>query len=194
MFDAVRADAIVLQITVSETKLDRDSQEKLERRRNKLFKRYRNASQRVVETRSFPTGRVRRIAFEEYKKQSHGQLLRSLLPRQFVSVPHQGPLTILAFSDYRTQDFEPLFRYIDGLGKRLDLIVYAGDDVERFGPIPSGLLDLPSSSEEYPKELDAATISYGIGSISSSRYGLVLRLPKYMDSPDAARLLSLIHI
>jgi len=46
-----------------------------------------------------------------------------------------GPsFKILAFSDWRVQPFAPLCDYI--LKYQPDLVLYAGDDTERFGPIP----------------------------------------------------------
>ncbi len=44
-------------------------------------------------------------------------------------------MKILAFSDWRVQSFEVLLEFIDDLrleGNHLDLIVYAGDDINRF--------------------------------------------------------------
>jgi len=49
---------------------------------------------------------------------------------------HQGPLRIVAFSDYRVQKLDHLCNFIQSLRPRPDLILYAGDDVQRFHPTP----------------------------------------------------------
>ena len=41
-------------------------------------------------------------------------------------------LKILAFSDYRVQDIEVLINFIQKMKNKPDLILYAGDDVNRF--------------------------------------------------------------
>jgi Icc-related predicted phosphoesterase len=50
---------------------------------------------------------------------------------------HFGPLRLVAFSDYRVQDIELLIEELSKLQPRADLILYAGDDIERFRP-PGG--------------------------------------------------------
>jgi len=50
---------------------------------------------------------------------------------------HSGPLRLVAFSDYRVQDIELLIEELSKLQPRADLILYAGDDIERFRP-PGG--------------------------------------------------------
>lgn len=47
---------------------------------------------------------------------------------------HSGPLRLVAFSDYRVQDIELLIEKLSKLQPRPDLILYAGDDIERFRP------------------------------------------------------------
>jgi Icc-related predicted phosphoesterase/uncharacterized protein YprB with RNaseH-like and TPR domain len=47
---------------------------------------------------------------------------------------HSGRLRLVAFSDYRVQDIELLIEKISKLQPRPDLILYAGDDIERFRP------------------------------------------------------------
>ncbi len=47
---------------------------------------------------------------------------------------------IVAFSDYRVQDTNLLVDFVKGLDPRSDLILYAGDDVDRFGKLPEKVL------------------------------------------------------
>ncbi|MGH9711859.1 MAG: metallophosphoesterase [Candidatus Acidiferrales bacterium] len=47
---------------------------------------------------------------------------------------HSGRLLVVAFSDYRVQDIELLVEELSKLQPRPDLILYAGDDIERFRP------------------------------------------------------------
>lgn len=62
-------------------------------------------------------------------------------------------LRIVAFSDCRVQDIETIVSWVAGLAERPDLIIYAGDDIERF---------VPDSQTNYFEQL-----------ASLSRYGLV---------------------
>ena len=41
-------------------------------------------------------------------------------------------MKILAFSDWRVQNIEKLITYLENLEEKPDLVVYAGDDLERF--------------------------------------------------------------
>ena len=41
-------------------------------------------------------------------------------------------LQILAFSDYRVQDIDLLVDFIQKMQKKPDIILYAGDDIDRF--------------------------------------------------------------
>lgn len=50
-------------------------------------------------------------------------------------------LKILAFSDWRRQNIEHLIDYLKLLEEKPDAIVYVGDDIIRFNPIP--YVDLP---------------------------------------------------
>lgn len=50
---------------------------------------------------------------------------------------HSGQLRLVAFSDYRVQDIELLIEELSKLQPHPDLILYAGDDIERFRP-PNG--------------------------------------------------------
>ncbi len=50
---------------------------------------------------------------------------------------HSGPLRLVAFSDYRAQDIELFIDELSKLQPRPELILYAGDDIERFRP-PNG--------------------------------------------------------
>ncbi len=50
-------------------------------------------------------------------------------------------MKILAFSDYRVQDIDLLIQFIKKRNIQPDLILYAGDDIERFSPLPNSSLD-----------------------------------------------------
>jgi len=45
-------------------------------------------------------------------------------------------MLIIAFSDWRVQDIELFLDYLEGLEEKPDVIVYAGDDIERFNRVP----------------------------------------------------------
>ncbi|KKM71500.1 hypothetical protein LCGC14_1429930 [marine sediment metagenome] len=45
-------------------------------------------------------------------------------------------MKILAFSDWRVQDIEQFIDYLERLKEKPDVIVYAGDDLERFNNVP----------------------------------------------------------
>ena len=47
---------------------------------------------------------------------------------------HSGQFRMVAFSDYRVQDIGLLYEFIETLNPRPDLILYGGDDIERFRP------------------------------------------------------------
>ncbi len=82
---------------------------------------------------------------------------------------HSGQLRLIAFSDYRVQDIELLIEELAKVQPRPDLILYAGDDIERFRP-PGG------------KNLFAAIASL-------ARYGLCAVVGND-DQPSVRRLVS----
>ncbi|KKM72788.1 hypothetical protein LCGC14_1416990 [marine sediment metagenome] len=45
-------------------------------------------------------------------------------------------MKIVAFSDWRVQNIEHFIEYLKGLKEKPDVIVYAGDDLERFNNVP----------------------------------------------------------
>ena len=45
-------------------------------------------------------------------------------------------MKILAFSDWRVQNIEQFIDYLERLKEKPDVIVYAGDDLDRFNNIP----------------------------------------------------------
>lgn len=47
---------------------------------------------------------------------------------------------ILAFSDFRTQPLEELAQFVKNFEEPVDVVVYGGDDVSRFGPLPLDIL------------------------------------------------------
>lgn len=57
--------------------------------------------------------------------------------RAFQLGDHSGPLRLIAFSDYRVQDIELFIEQLAKLQPRPDLILYGGDDIQRFRP-PNG--------------------------------------------------------
>lgn len=91
--------------------------------------------------------------------------IREILPLHLVKIKHQGPLKILAFSDYRVHDRELLLNFVKSLGERPDIILYAGDDVDRFVPNPKRLFfDENPESRNYFEEL-ARESRYGLGAV-----------------------------
>lgn len=72
---------------------------------------------------------------EEPRRLSEEEL-KDLLPWRIVHIEHNGPLKILAFSDYRVHDIEALLKYVKDLKEKPDIIIYAGDDIIRFAPLP----------------------------------------------------------
>jgi len=42
-------------------------------------------------------------------------------------------MSLVAFSDYRTQSLEELLNFFKSIEPKPDVILYAGDDIERFG-------------------------------------------------------------
>ena len=70
--------------------------------------------------------------------------IERLRPRQIVEIPHEGPLRILAFSDYRVHSIEALLGFVERLEPKPDLIIYAGDDLDRFVPPPLECIQIPS--------------------------------------------------
>ena len=92
------------------------------------------------------------------------------------------PIHILAFSDYRIHKFGPLLKAIKESKVKPDLILYAGDDVTRFGPTPIEALQQSMSQSE---ELTVAWIRGSYGYSSSPSYGYMLRLPKKFDLSEA---------
>jgi Icc-related predicted phosphoesterase len=180
--------------------------DKILKRRKELFKYYRDKSDRYLSYLVLEDGsrRVKQQNLEDEKRIFNNvSTIESLLPRLLINIPHKGSLKILAFSDYRVHDIDVLLEFVQSLKEKPDLIVYAGDDVERFAPMPMDALELPNSSEKYPMELEPATFSlpdsslrlpglYGLRGL----YGFILRVPKSIDHKDYAksRILSMIKI
>lgn len=58
-----------------------------------------------------------------------------------IQIPEVAELRrFVVFSDYRVQDIDLLTDFMKSLDPRPDLILYAGDDVDRFGPLPEDFL------------------------------------------------------
>ncbi len=100
-----------------------------------------------------------------------------------VQIPHTGTLKILAFSDYRIHEIEELFHLLRRLNEKPDLIIYAGDDVDRFAPLPKELASFYFSDEE----LEVAGISDGRSVWTSAENGFALRLPAEGADESVAR-------
>ncbi|MGB9622777.1 MAG: hypothetical protein ACPL07_02920, partial [Candidatus Bathyarchaeia archaeon] len=173
---------------------------KIRKRREELFEYYRDKSDRYLSCLVLKDGsrRVEQRNLEDEKRRNWSGPIEGLLPRLLINIPHKGPLKILAFSDYRVHNIDVLLEFVQGLREKPDLIVYAGDDIERFAPIPMDALELPDSREKYPMELEPATISSPDSSwwVSSASYGFILRVPKSMSHKDYAesRILNMLKI
>jgi len=128
--------------------------------------------------------------------------LLNLLPKRIINVTHKLPLKILAFSDYHVQDFKPLLEYVKNLKEKPDIIVYAGDAVDRFGPLPLKMLNLKSDKGElYPSIFDVACLSYKdehedsrVVEPCSKQYGFIIRMPKKLKINVKEKLKQIINI
>ncbi|MEM3873445.1 MAG: hypothetical protein QXE05_12875 [Nitrososphaeria archaeon] len=175
-----------MQPKIQEIELEKKLSE-IEARREELFEYYRGKSdcfityvdvkkdQREVEQRNL----------EDLKRSWDYKLTKNLLPKRLVKFQHNGPLKILAFSDYRVHNIDALLNFVKGLKEKPDLIVYAGDDVDRFAPLPEGLFQFIFNHND---ELKEALVSDDERMwISPLYYGFILRLPKIGADEDAAR-------
>jgi len=81
------------------------------------------------------------------KKVRYLRLISLLLSQKLVTIKHDSILTILAFSDYKIHEFKPLIEHIKRSRRKPDIIIYAGDAIDRFVPVPIDRLDLPSPCE-----------------------------------------------
>jgi Icc-related predicted phosphoesterase len=130
--------------------------------------------------------------YKEYEEFFDEELpLHHLLPHRLVEIEHEGPLTILAFSDYRIHEFEPLLDYVDRLGMKPDLIVYAGDDIMRFAPSPFKSLHVLRAGKRYPEELvDVRVVNDGL----PHYFGFILLLSKRFKGPPQNRVLPMLKL
>jgi Icc-related predicted phosphoesterase len=130
--------------------------------------------------------------YKEYKEFFDEQLpLHHLLPHRLVEIEHEGPLTILAFSDYRIHEFGPLLDYVDRFGVKPDLIVYAGDDIMRFAPSPFRSLHVLRAGKRYPEELmDVRVVNDGL----PPYFGFILLLSKRFKGPPQNRVLPMLKL
>ncbi|MEM0049404.1 MAG: hypothetical protein QW424_00720 [Candidatus Bathyarchaeia archaeon] len=104
------------------------------------------------------------------------------LPR-IERIAHEGRLKIIAFSDYRTQKIEELLCLLKNLEEKPDLIIYAGDDVDRFAPLWVEALNFNCGD----RELEQIQIKADYMTWSSPRYGFILRLPKASMDESAVK-------
>jgi len=109
-----------------------------------------------------------------------------LLPRYIVEFKHEGSLKILAFSDYRTQNLEEIIKFVKNLNEKPDLIVYAGDDLNRFAPMPIDFISKRSPSNAI-SEVTVHNVE-GIPSTTTNRYGFIVRLPKHLSEDYLMKL------
>jgi Icc-related predicted phosphoesterase len=130
--------------------------------------------------------------YKEYEEFFDEELpLHHFLPHRLVEIEHEGPLTILAFSDYRIHEFEPLLDYVDRLGMKPDLIVYAGDDIMRFAPSPFKSLHVLRAGKRYPEELvDVRVVNDGL----PHYFGFILLLSKRFKGPPQNRVLPMLKL
>jgi Icc-related predicted phosphoesterase len=171
--------------------LKENVEKELEERRERLFAHYREVCG-ICELKDETTGEVKKVYFEDYKRDNHHLPLSSIIPKQMVFFKHSLPLRILAFSDYRVHDFKPLLDYVSNLKEKPDLIIYAGDDVKRFSPMPlehlrSLLLRLLPDAQ-YISEAEAKTLLSKENSWFLSEeidgHRLILRFPRYKCGED----------
>lgn len=100
-------------------------------------------------------------------------------------IAHRGHLRILAFSDYRVQKIEDLISFLRRLKEKPDLIIYAGDDVDRFAPFRGELFYFFNYNDN--REVVRVWVSDDDQSWSSPSYGYVLRLPRIGADEGTAR-------
>lgn len=162
----------------------------LTRRREELFRYYRDRCG-FHEIWNVSDNTREKVSIEKYKMDRlirfgrvGREALPRILPRQIVTIGHAKPLTILAFSDYRIHDIESLIRYLEKVKKKPDIILYAGDDVSRFGPVP--LEYLSACAAEDSESLIIPSLHYDNRFVVSPAYGFVLRLSKLLDHQDEA--------
>jgi CRISPR/Cas system endoribonuclease Cas6 (RAMP superfamily) len=163
----------------SQISLQGTIKKELEKRREELFVHYREMCG-FREIRNIVTEKTEKINIEEDKRRWNYPLLSSILPKQKIIFRHTLPLKILAFSDYRVHDFKPLLEYVKNLKEKPDIIIYAGDDIERFGPLPLNHLTFEhfNGNHKHPPMLESVCISYESGFVSSPSFGFIFRFPK----------------
>jgi Icc-related predicted phosphoesterase len=89
---------------------------------------------------------VLRVEKDGGEVQSH----RLSVLQEQMHLPHRGAsLDLLAFSDYRVQDIERLVKFIKKQKRRPHLILYAGDDVDRFRPPNRNLFEEMAGCSQY---------------------------------------------
>jgi Icc-related predicted phosphoesterase len=159
----------------------------LEAKREKLFKHYRDRCDRFITRVLIKEGRKEEEHENlEDEKWQFRQSIQYVLPKRLIKLQHNGTLKILAFSDYRIHDIGTLIDFISSLKDEPDIIIYGGDDIRRFSPTPLEFLEVSAVNEEYPVEIEPATISSPERGrwVSSSEYGLILRLPRGAYTKD----------
>jgi len=160
----------------------------------KILSRYRRKKERVRE--------ASQDDYEEMLKSLRGKYplpkgfigfmgynINDLYPREVIDIPHEGEIRILAFSDYRIQRIEHLFRHIAERREKPDIMIYAGDDIQRFNYIPWEVIN--ARREEFPAKCGLGyfeEFTYPWISVSSGRVrGPIIKfhVPKdRLDSPD----------
>jgi len=156
-----------------------------------ILSRYRRGIKRANEE---PENRYEKMLEELRKKYPlpegfigfMGYDIRDLYPKELINIPHEGKIRIFAFSDYRIQKVEHLFRYLADRREKPDIILYAGDDIERFNYIPWDVIDArreesPKCDLGYYKEISHPWISISGRSISGPI--IKFRVPKSQIDP-----------
>ena len=102
-------------------------------------------------------------------------------PPQFID-PSAQLTRVVAFSDYRVQDIDLLLEFLKGLNPKPDLILYSGDDVDRFGTY---------SSESLKQLLASATARMGsIQRVGGPGLYSFLLPGTYIDSESISQILA----
>ena len=176
---------------IKNIKLDDSAEKELKKRREELFEYYKEKCG-YQEIKRAETREVERVSVEENKRKWGYQSLHSLLPQRQIIIKHALPLKILAFSDYRVHDVKQLIEYVRRSHVKPDLIVYAGDDIRRFGPTPLEYLTLPEY--EHPKAIQPAELSYSNHFSRSPQYGFILCLQKSQEDKIKEKLSNILNM
>jgi len=170
---------------------------RLEARREELFICYRDKCDQIIQ---YITDRFKELIDKNkyLERLLHDRDIRSILPKRLVEIAHDGVLKILALSDYRVHDIDTLVNFVSNLEEKPHIIIYAGDDIRRFSPIPLELITIHPPTDEFPQEIEPVSISSpdDYREHSSTEYGLLVCLPrdKYTERQIRERLLTMLKV